>query len=88
VDVYRRCRDGARRVAQGYAPSAVAEEGQALLVEIESELGVLERELDKAERARLVGIEAALRAEGAEKLAARVRERLEARFGGAGQEDG
>lgn len=88
VDVYRRCRDGARRVAEGYAPSAVADEGQALLGEIEGELGVLERELDKAERARLLGIEAALRAEGAEKLAARVRERLEARFGGAAGEDG
>jgi hypothetical protein len=84
VDVYRRCRDDARGVAQGFAPSAVAEEGQALLTEIEAELGVLERELDKSERERLLGIEAALRAEGAEKLAARVRERIEARFGGAG----
>jgi hypothetical protein len=86
VDVYRRCRDGARSVAQGFAPSAVADEGQALLAEIESELGVLERDLDKAERERLVGIEAALRAEGAEKLAARVHERIEQRFGGAQQE--
>jgi FHA domain len=86
VDVYRRCRDGARSVAQGFAPSAVADEGQALLSEIESELGVLERDLDQAERERLVGIEAALRAEGAEKLAARVHERIEQRFGGAQQE--
>ena len=86
VDVYRRCRDDARAVALGYAPSAVADEGQALLGEIEGELGVLERELDQAERGRLLGIEAALRAEGAEKLAARVRERLEARFGGAAGE--
>jgi hypothetical protein len=87
VDVYRRCRDGARAVAQGFAPSAVADEAQALLSEIESELGVLERDLDKAERERLLGIEAALRAEGAEKLAARVRERIEQRFGGAQQEE-
>jgi len=86
VDVYRRSRDGARAVAEGYAPSAVADEGKALLTEIESELGVLERDLDKAERERLVGIEAALRAEGAEKLAARVHERIEQRFGGADQE--
>jgi hypothetical protein len=81
VDVYRRCRDGARAVAEGYAPSDVAAEAAGLLDEIQGELAVLERELDRAERHRLAAIERALRAQGAEKLAARVRERLEARFG-------
>jgi hypothetical protein len=81
VDVYRRCRDGARAVAEGYAPSDVATEGAALLEEIAVELAVLERDLDRAERDRLAAIERALRAQGAEKLAARVHERLEARFG-------
>ena len=81
VDVYRRCRDGARTLAEDYAPSVVADEARELLATIEGELAVLERELDRAERDRLIAIERALRAQQAPRLADRVRERLEARFG-------
>ncbi len=88
VDLFRQCRAAAQGLAERFEGSGVAKEAQALGADVEGELAALERDLDGAERERLIAIERALRAEGSPTLADRVRERLNQRFGAQGSEGG
>lgn len=76
VELYRKCRRDTLAAATRYEGSEIATEANALVVEIDKDLAVLEADLTKAERARLEGIAGALERGESPKLAARVREVL------------
>ena len=80
VDLFRRCREGARGIAARFQGSEVESAARELELAVEGELAALETELDRSELQRLLSIEASLRERKSEKLAGRVRAYLDERF--------
>jgi hypothetical protein len=86
VDLYRICSTEVADVARRYVGSEVQASAVELTAEIDSELSGLEADLDRHERGRLAAIVRTLEASESPKLAGRVREYLNERYGAAGGE--
>ena len=83
VDLYRNCRQKALAIGKRYAPSEVETEAQRIASEVEGDLGSLESDLNKTERARLAAIQKSLEALKATGLVAELRASLETQGGGS-----
>lgn len=82
VDLYRQCRRSAEAVATRFAGIEIETDARGLVGEIDADLSLLEVDLQRAERTRLLGIVAALDSEGSTALAGHVRKYLEQHFAG------
>jgi hypothetical protein len=77
VDLFRRCRHNAESIAARFKGSEVEAGARELVTEIQTDLGTLEADLDRVERARLDSIARSLEATHSTQLAQRVRSYLE-----------